>query len=128
MSETNRVERPVMQQWWSAHPLDKWGQAVLLEIAHSAGPPDTQPGDSPNWCGEVTLAGRDGWRVCFFYDCGELDYIDHFVTPDGERLDVWPDDYQSEQGAPVMNWRGTSDTERFVAMLHNAMYRAKPAL
>lgn len=103
----------VAQQAWDPHPLDNWGQMFLLEIASSANPPDTQPGDSPDWCGDVTLSARDGWQVCFFYDCGELDYIDHFITPTGERLDVWPDGYQGDQWPPVMCWRGVSDTERF---------------
>ena len=113
-------ERPVVQQWWQPHPLDKWGQMFLLEIASSAAPPDTQPGDSPDWCGDVTRPARDGWHVCFFYDCGELDYIDHFVAPDGEKLAVFEDGYQSEQWPPVMNWRGNADTERFRGLLHNA--------
>jgi hypothetical protein len=121
------LERRVVQQWWSAHPLDKWGQMFLLDIAHSAAPPKTQPCDSPDWCGDVTLPALDGWKVCFFYDCGELDYIDHFVTPEGEKLEVWPNDYQSEQSPPVMNWRDTSDTERFRGLLHNALGNRRAA-
>lgn len=121
------LEPTVVQQWWQPHPLDKWGQMFLLEIASSAAPPDSQPGDSPNWCGDVTLPGRDGWQVCFFYDCGDLDYIDHFVTPAGEKLDVFVDGYQSEQWPPVMNWGGTADTERFRGLLHNGhANRAEP--
>jgi hypothetical protein len=114
------LEPTVVQQWWQPHPLDKWGQMFLLEIASSAAPPDTQPGDSPDWCGDVTLPARDGWKVCFFYDCGDLDYIDHFVTPEGEKLDVFADGYQSEQWPPVMCWSGNADTERFRGLLHNA--------
>lgn len=109
----------MIEQLWKPHPLDKWGQVFLMEIAHSAAPPDNQPGDSPSWCSEVLMPARDGWQVCFFYDCGELDYIDHFITPAGERLDVWPDVYESEQSPPVMNWRGTMDTERLSEVQHN---------
>lgn len=99
--------------WWGPHPLDSFGQLALVEIANSANPPD----DNPDWYGEVTLPARGGWQVCFFYDCGELDYIDHFITPAGLPLSVWVDGYSSEQWPPVMNWRGTRDTERFRALL-----------
>lgn len=125
-SLTTPLEQKFVQQWWSDHPLDKWGQMFLLNIAHSSAPPDEQPGDSPNWCGEMTLPARDGWLVCVFYDCGQLDYIDHFVTPTGEKLEVWPNDYQGEQWAPVMIWRGTSDTERLRGLLHNVEIQRAP--
>jgi hypothetical protein len=59
------------------------------------------------------LPARDGWLVCFFYDCGELDYIAPFVTPDGEKLEVWPDGYMRGRWPPVMNWRSMGDEERF---------------
>lgn len=104
------------EQWWKPHPLDKYNQWRLLEIAESANPPDEQP-DGPNWCGEVELPATDGWKVVFFYDCGELDYIDSFVMPDGTRLEVFGDDYQSEQWPPVMNWRVMGDLERLRAFL-----------
>ncbi|MES2685504.1 MAG: hypothetical protein V4706_01715 [Pseudomonadota bacterium] len=113
------IEPTAVKQWWSPHPLDKWGQIFLLEIASSAAPPNTQPSDSTNWCGDVTLPGRAGWKVCFFYDCGDLDYIDHFVTPDGEKLEVFVEGYDSEQWPPVMLWGGISDTERLRIQLHN---------
>ena len=100
-------------QWWAPHPLDKYDQWRLLRIAESAKPPETQPDDSDDWCGEVEMPAKDGWKVVFFYDCGELDYIDHFITPDGTRLEVWPGgEYQSEQLPPVMIWRSVGDLER----------------
>lgn len=105
-------------QWWNSHPLDKWGQMFLLDIASSANPPNVQPYNSGVWCGEVVLNARDGWKVCFFYDAGQLDYIDYFITPEGEKLNVWPDHYISEQWPPVMNWSGVSDTERFRDLLN----------
>lgn len=106
------------QQWWAPHPLDKYDQWRLLEIAESANPPETKPSDSENWCGDVELPAKDEWKVVFFYDCGELDYIDHFETPDGEKLEVWLGaEYQSEQWPPVMNWRGVGDLARLRAFL-----------
>lgn len=108
-----------MKQWWTPHHLDEWGQERLMEIARSAMPPDEQPRDSDHWCGDVVMPARDGWQVCVFYDCGELDYIDHFITPEGVKLEVWPREYQSDQLPPVMCWRGCSDTARLMSLLHN---------
>lgn len=96
------------EQYWSPHPLDCYGQNFLIQVAHSANPPDV----CEDLFGEIEMQAQDGWRVCFFYDMGELDYIDYFINPKGERLDVWHDDYQSEQSPPIMAWRGCSDTLR----------------
>ena len=102
------------QQWWAPHPLDQYDQWRLLEIAESANPPD----ENHEWYSDQTMPAKDGWQVCFFYDCGSLDYIDHFITPDGEKLDVWlGEQYQSEQWPPVMNWRGVGDLERLRGFL-----------
>ena len=68
--------------------------------------------DSDDWCGDVELPARDGWKVTFFYDCGELDYIDHFITPSGEKLEVWSDEYQTEHLPAVMCWRSMGDLAR----------------
>lgn len=48
---------------------------------------------------------RDGWRVVVFYDVGELDYIEYFVTPDGEKINFW-DWPESNDRSELMNWRG----------------------
>lgn len=104
-------------QWWKPHPLDPYDQWRLLEIAESAHPPENQPADSGNWCGTIELPAKDGWKVVFFYDCGELDYIDSFVMPDGKRLNVFGHDYHSEQWPPVMTWRGMGDLERLRGFL-----------
>ncbi len=112
------IEDKSSAQWWSPHPLDAWGQMFLLEIASSAvRADDTKPGDSYDRFGDVTLPARDGWQVCFFYDCGDLDYIDHFVTPAGEELEVFPDGYQSERLPPVMQWTRDDHTEMFRGLL-----------
>ena len=85
----------------------------LIDIAHAANPPDR----NDDWWGGVVLPSRDGWKVCFFYDCGELDHISHIITPLGDKLDVWPDDYRSDPWPPIMMWGRTSDTEIFRATL-----------
>jgi len=96
------------------HPLDFFGQWFLLEIAESANPPEVLS-TGPEW-GEFEMPAKDGWRVTFFYD-GELDYIDHFISPDGARLEVWPDDCPEREQwhqhwPPIMNWRGVGDLAR----------------
>lgn len=113
-------------RWWAPHPLDKWGQVFLMEIAESAAPPDSQPSDSDDWCGEVTLPAKDGWKVCVFYDCGDLDYIDHFVTPDGVKLKVFGVGYKGGHWPPVMLWRGVSDTNRLKEAMLEYSLRPKP--
>lgn len=87
-----------------------WEQ--LLKIAESANPPPDQPCDSENWCGLVTIDADDGWKVVFSYDCGELDYIDIFITPCGRQIDfwTWPDDHHWKNY--LINWREMGDLKR----------------
>jgi len=51
-----------------------------------------------------TFEIRDGWKVVIFYDCGELDYIDHFETPDGTEVDFW-EWPESADRTRLINWR-----------------------
>ena len=54
---------------------------------------------------DVEFDCRDGWKVNVFYDVGELDYINHFVTPNGDTVDFWkwPD---SDERQRLLCWRG----------------------
>lgn len=74
-----------MNQW------EKYDVDMLLDIADSTNAPDV---NGEWYCGEMFDA-KDGWKVSIFYDCGELDYIEYFVAPDGEVIDFWklPDTY-----------------------------------
>jgi hypothetical protein len=47
------------------------------------------------YAGNVTFA-IDGWRVTFFNDCGELDYTDEVIAPDGRTADF--DEFCNELG------------------------------
>ena len=29
----------------------------------------------------------DGWKIAVFDDCGDFDYIDHAISPDGDRIE-----------------------------------------
>ena len=108
---------------WAPHPLDAWDQAHLLELAHAAVESGNQQLLGVDF-GNVELRAPNGWTVVVFMDGGELDYIDQFVTPSGAKLDVWPNNYQSEQWPPVMCWRGPDDTARLRALWKG---RASPA-
>lgn len=88
----------------------------LLEIAHSAAPPDTM---GPGTFETITFDGPNGWKVVIFYDDGELDYIDSFTTPRGETIDFWdwPDTVPGRD--ILIAWQGTRDTERLLNMLRS---------
>lgn len=64
-------------------------------------PNDIGPGEFR----DVEIDVRDGWKVDVFYDCGELDYINHFVSPMGEVVNFW-DWPRSEDQSLLINWRG----------------------
>ncbi|WP_256585096.1 hypothetical protein [Pseudomonas sp. Irchel s3b2] len=38
------------------------------------------------YCGLMTM-DVDGWLITFFIDCGDLDYCDNCVSPDGRKYD-----------------------------------------
>lgn len=64
------------------------------------------PGTSEFDACDVDFKIRDGWAVTIFYDCGELDYIDHFVSPTGEVVDFWKWDENVPGFNDLINWRG----------------------
>ncbi len=74
----------------------------LLSLADEINPPakidDAAFGNREFIC-------SNGWRVTFFYDGGDLDYIDHFASPDGRVIDFWdwPDDLPERD--VLINWR-----------------------
>lgn len=76
----------------------------LLSLLDGVDIPDgIEPGE---WdTKEFDLA--NGWKVSIFYDCGDLDYINYFVTPNGKILDFWhwPD---SPDRAMLISWRANS--------------------
>lgn len=38
------------------------------------------------YCGLMTIE-VDGWQITFFIDCGDLDYCDNCVSPDGRKYE-----------------------------------------
>jgi len=65
-----------------ASKYDVW---ELLAIAESANPPEHKV--DCYW--EVEMQARDGWYVSFSYDCGELDFIGYWLSPDSEKIEPW---------------------------------------
>jgi len=83
----------------------------LLQMAEDVNPPDYQPDDSDNWSGDTEYKLPTGWTVIIFYDCGELDYIDSFVTPSGTIIDFWEWEEEHPWRQYLINWRGVGDLE-----------------
>lgn len=54
--------------------------SVLLEdVIHGSN--YSRTGDT--FCCEQYITTASGWRIEFFIDCGEVDYVDKAVAPDG---------------------------------------------
>lgn len=87
----------------------------LLELAEAASPPATP--DDDYWCANATFDAPGGWKVVIFYDCGDLDYIDSFVTPDGVEIDFWKWDVRHPDRRTLMGWGGVGDIERLRPLL-----------
>lgn len=68
----------------------EYTEGFLREIADSANAPDSATDDTGGGAfGVVEYCARDGWKVGIFYDAGELDYLDYFVTPNGFRIEAF---------------------------------------
>lgn len=87
----------------------EWAEK-LLTMADAANVPQENP--APHWQSHLDFQLADGWKMSIFYDAGELDYINHFVSPSGEVVDFWewPDLVGVGQDADknaLIGWRGT---------------------
>ncbi|MGE8128485.1 hypothetical protein ACQKQD_16040 [Methylobacterium sp. NPDC080182] len=106
--EKTELDKAVAYEAIRGRLPDVW---TLLDIVESANPPDYLEDEYSN----VTFGARDGWSVTFFYDCGELDYIDNIITPDNLVIEPW----EWPAGAPgrqvLMNWRSVGCQARLMA-------------
>mgnify|MGYP000255153783 CR=1 FL=1 len=64
-----------------AIPASEIADVLAKEIAN---------GDAYTREGDVFCCGQDvitesGWKIEFFIDCGEVDYVDNATAPDGRR-------------------------------------------
>ena len=95
----------------------KYNVWELLEMAESVKPPDF----NDDYYHDIEFPAKDGWKVVIFYDCGELDYITHFINPEGDVIDFWEwpgdaynhtaKDFNSDKNI-LINWRGVGDLKR----------------
>lgn len=79
----------------------------LLDIANTADCPRI---NREHDFGDQPFPAKDGWTVVIFYDAGDLDYIAHFLTPDGEEIDFWKWP-ESEDRDRLIAWRGRPTPE-----------------
>jgi len=93
---------------------DVW---YLLALAEAVNPPDDHPIGGE--CEDKVFDASGGWKVVIYYDCGDLDYITHFVTPEGEVLDFW-DRPESHERDVLINWRGVGDRARLLEIHQRA--------
>lgn len=95
-----------------AHGITQWNH--LLQIAESVNAPLEQSGPSANRSADVLFTAPNGWIVNIFYDCGELDYIDKFIMPDGHEINFWdwPDNHPWKD--ILMAWQGCGGLERLM--------------
>ena len=89
----------------------------LLDLANRAGIPQIEPEgdhlerDKCNILFPVTAKREyvDGveeevWKVAVFYDGGEFDYIESFITPEGKEIDWFDFPWHSEEYRAFGGW------------------------
>jgi hypothetical protein len=79
--------------------LNEFTAEYLISIAETASIP---PISYELWPWRIFDA-KEGWKVMVYYDVDELDYIDHFVTPDGQQIDIW-EWPESDEKALITGW------------------------
>jgi hypothetical protein len=88
--------------------MQKYDALFLMGIAESTNAPEH---DGKYYHEDVTFEAKDGWKCVMFYDGDELDYIAHFITPDGEIIDFWEWEDSPEKDT-LTCWRSIGDIER----------------
>ena len=86
--------------------LAEYTTEFLIEIAENAKIPRTFDTLFP-W---QSYSSTDGWLVVVFFDAGDLDYIDHFIAPDGTKINVWGADEPPEDPA-LRDWPSKTTEE-----------------
>lgn len=105
--------------------MTEYSAQFLLEIAESANPPYCLDGGIFE---EKEFLARDSWKVIIFYDGGDLDYIDHFVSPTGEKIDFWKWPEDSLDREVLMHWRAVGDMAILLSDLPNIERRLRETL
>ena len=88
--------------WWDRLPVES--ASFLLSLLEGVDIPD---GIDQGDCGTREFDLTHGWKVSIFYDCGDLDYIDHFISPSVKIVDFW--DWPSSPDKTILiRWRGNT--------------------
>lgn len=89
--------------------LGIYSQWDLLTLAERANPPENME----EW-GDIPFVVGD-WTIIFFYDCGELDYIDSFIhIPTGTIINFWDWDENHKWRNNLICWRSVGDLQRLL--------------
>ncbi|KAA1237125.1 hypothetical protein FHL81_10830 [Agrobacterium tumefaciens] len=82
--------------------LKKYSADYLLEIAASVSLTNLvgdfyRDAHGDMLWGDETHDAKDGWKVVIFWDGGEYDYVDHWISPEGEVICPWdwPHDFEN---------------------------------
>lgn len=102
------LEKAVAFEAIRARLPDVW---TLLDIVESTGAPEYQDADT-----HLTMTARDGWSVTFFYHVGELDYIDHLITPGNLIIDPWDWPMGAPGGNYLRCWGSVGCRARLMAL------------
>lgn len=109
MADMTEIEKAVAFEAIRGRLPDVW---TLLDIVESANPPDYMDDEYS----DVPLPARDGWQVSFFYDVGELDYIDRITSPDGVVCSPWDWPYGAPGGNTLRAWGSVGSRARLMAL------------
>lgn len=108
--ETTELDKAIAFEAIRGRLPDVW---TLLDIVESANPPENTVEDSPS---HRTFAAREGWSVTFFYDVGELDYIDNIISPDNLVIEPWEWPYGAPGRNTLMGWGSVGCRARLMAL------------
>lgn len=96
-------------------PLEEW-----FAIVESADAP-AYIEDEDKWWTETTFKAKDGWKVTFYYDENELDYIHSITTPEGHELDFWCWPETNPIKNALINWRSPGDSKRLLEAIREEL-------
>lgn len=72
------------------------------------------------WSGDLAFTLSNGWTVVVFLDCGDWDYIDHVVAPDGTTFDCCEtkNPEHADQWHPLFFWQPHNEMVRPLGDTH----------
>lgn len=114
--EKTEVEKAIAFEAIRPHMPDVW---TLLEIVERTNPPEHINDEGS----DLTLGTDDGWQVSYFYDVGELDYIDEIRSPEGIVFSPWDWPIGAPGGSMLRAWGSVGCRARLMAIRERAPVR-----